>query len=184
MTAVVGLDLSLAGTGIATGLRCRTISVRSKGPARLVAIRRAIAVELMSTDGSAGFERATEYDLAVLEGYALGVQGAGIRSNAELGGVVRAMLFELGIGIVDVPPRSLKLFATGHGGADKTAMILAAIRDAGGLYTIADDNQADAYWLRQLGLAIVGKRVSTPEQRRALEKVEVSTGIRRMALSS
>lgn len=177
----IGLDLSLSGTGIATGARCITVSVPSslKGPARLAAIRRAVHHEIRGQEDGEGRDGV---DVAVIEGYAMGVQGAGVRSNAELGGVIRLLLYDLGIGIITVPPASLKLFATGSGRAQKHEMIDAAVVDANGLYGIGDDNQADAYWLRQLGLAVVGKRRPTERQEVALANVVVDNAIRRMAL--
>lgn len=56
--------------------------------------------------------------------------------------------------IVLVKPATIKRYATGHGQANKAAIIGAA-QDLLG-YTGNSDDEADALWLRQIGLAIHG----------------------------
>ena len=63
----------------------------------------------------------------------------------ELGGCVRFLLHRLGIPVVDVPPATLKKYATGRGNAPKDEMIAAAIRRFG--FAGCDNNEADAYLL-------------------------------------
>jgi hypothetical protein len=75
--------------------------------------------------------------------------------------------------VIDCPPKSLKVFATGSGNADKTAMVVAA-RDRLG-YDGTQSDEADSLWLRELGLHVIGHpSVKLPATHlRALEKVRL-----------
>lgn len=149
--AIVGIDLSLTATGIAfADGTTTTISPRTQGAQRLIDIRDAIGIALDVADGAP--------DLVLIEGYAFA------RTNqahqvGEIGGIVRVRLYEECLEYPDmgwaiVPPAKLKKFATGTGTATKTAMIVAARERLG--FAGLDDNQADALWLRALGLALYG----------------------------
>lgn len=94
-------------------------------------------------------------DLVVIEDYSLGSPGRiSLIRLGEVGGVVRTRLFELGVDCRFVPPASLKKFATGHGNADKTRMVDRAI-ELGARGSVNDD-EADAFHLRRMGLAAHG----------------------------
>lgn len=143
MTAVVGIDASLTRTGIACA-DGRLVSIapkrrRDDRAARLWEFARALRP--LIPRGEAG---------AVIEGYAVtanrGRSGAHL---AELGGVIRLTLFEFAVPWVEVAPSTLKKFATGNGHADKAAMVAAAV-EAGG--APANDDEADAFWLRRYGI--------------------------------
>jgi crossover junction endodeoxyribonuclease RuvC len=54
-------------------------------------------------------------DLVVIEGYSFGSQGRAVFDIAEPGAGVRFLLYRLGIPFADVPPATLKKFATGKG---------------------------------------------------------------------
>lgn len=92
--------------------------------------------------------------LVVIEGYSLASPGRlSLVRLGEIGGVIRLRLFELGIAYVEIPPSSLKRYATGSGAADKEAMQAAAARlGAPGL----NHDEADAFLLRHLGRAAYG----------------------------
>jgi Holliday junction resolvasome RuvABC endonuclease subunit len=168
---VVGLDLSLSSTGVALPGRTLALRTNLRGEARLAYQRRELAI-LLKRVGP---------DLAVLEGYAYGANDAGSRANTELGGVVRLLLYDLGIPYCVVNPTTLKLFATGHGRASKDDMAMAARRHAA--FDAPTDDEVDAWWCRVVGLHIAGRPpFPLPErQRAALAKVAVPAGIRRRA---
>lgn len=167
---VIGTDPSLQAFGVAVPGRTFTITTRLRGVERLSAIRREFRATL----------REVEPDLAVVERPAYVKDPQTFQKLCELAGVVRLLLYDLGVPFVDVPPSVLKLFATGKGNATKTVMLDAA-RVAFPLETFADDNQADARWLREVGLVIVGKVPQASEyQRRALAGVVVPNGLRRL----
>lgn len=97
-------------------------------------------------------------ELVMIEGYALNTPGRlGLVRQAELGGVVRLALFELGIPFFEIEPSRLKLYATGSGGADKPRMIEAALElGAATTATALNDDEADAFLLRHLGRMAYG----------------------------
>lgn len=104
-------------------------------------------------------------DLVVFEGYALGFRGASnaIFSLAEVGGVLKLLIYGRGIAILGVPPTSLKLFATGKGNADKTKVGLALKEQVGVSFSSSDQN--DASWLLLMGEAYCNPRI-LPRDRR------------------
>lgn len=138
MTRVLGLDLSLTATGYAVNdAVVGVVKVKSRGEQRLVEIRNAVV------------DLAVYSDVVVLEGYAFARPNQA-HQLGELGGVVRAALWERRIPFVEVPPSVLKKYATGKGNADKGAVLAAAIRRLG--FEGDDDNAADAWVLRAMGL--------------------------------
>jgi len=151
---IVAFDLSLTAPGVAWDDAPRTLpSTNLTGGPRL-SFRRHQIHEVL---------RAHTPDVVVLEGYAMGQTRnmAGARSVAELGGVVRELLYSLDIPYADVAPTCLKKYATGKGNAGKDAVIKAALeqgaaipqRRAKGGGREYDDNAADAWWLWQMGLS-------------------------------
>ena len=68
---------------------------------------------------------------------------------AELHGAVMVRLAELDVPVVRVPATVLKKYHTGHGGADKAAMIARA-QELGAV--TSNDDEADAFLLRQLAV--------------------------------
>lgn len=140
---VMGLDLSMNGTGICVGDR-DAFTVRGKTPdgdARLVNIEDAVAY----------YARCSTPRLAVVEGLPFGNND---RQVALVHGAVRAALFRAKVPFAYVYPSSLKKFATGGGRAEKHDMLAATM----GLTEcpFADSDQVDAWWLRRMGLYALG----------------------------
>jgi Holliday junction resolvasome RuvABC endonuclease subunit len=155
---IVGLDLSLTATGVANGRTTWTIDPGAlRGPARLDLIARKVR------------DAAQDARLVAIEGYAFG-RPHGMAALGELGGVIRWMLWNLGIPYAEVPPASLKRYATGKGNAPKQDVLAAAIRRGGDLFDGSDDNRADAWWLRAMAMDNYGSPVVTvpAEHRKAL----------------
>lgn len=139
---VLGLDLSMTATGICLP-DGGTLTVKTDpkhGDRRLAQIRNVIA-------DMVGLDRP---DLAVLEEAPPGLKGPAIKAIHMVQGVARLALLDLGVPYAVVNPSTLKVYATGRKGADKTAMAMAAFKRAG--LEFADDNQCDAWWLRLMGL--------------------------------
>lgn len=105
---------------------------------------------------------------AAVEGYAYNAVNQAF-SLGEVGGMLRLVLHEHGTPYIDVPPASLKKYATGSSEADKPAMIAAAI--AAGAAP-CDDNQADAYFLACVALALA---LGCPRERAKLEVIRSLT---------
>lgn len=159
---VTGLDLSLGHTGVADAAGTVTLTTRSLGMERLVELRERVLVRV----------RVGEADLVAIEGYSMGTarQNSHAHALGELGGVIRLVLWEVGIPYVDIPPAVLKKYATGKGNANK-GMVLEAASKRSGLDFGGDDNRADAWWLRALALDAYGEPVvKMPEVNRAALK--------------
>lgn len=109
-------------------------------------------------------------DLVVIEGYSFGSMNKR-EALGELGGVVRLMLYEARVRYVEVPPSSLKMYATGKGNAPKDLVLVECVKRLG--YTGADNNIADAMWMRAMALdAFDLPIVAMPQTNRAaLKKV-------------
>ena len=157
---ILALDLSLCHSGLCRDGESRVIDTsRLRGAPRLDHIVR----QVQSLAGGA--------ELAVIEGYSYG-SAQGAHQIGELGGAVRLLLYRLGVPVVEVPPATLKKFATGRGNADKTAMVVAA-RERFGLTGTTNDNECDAFLLWAMARHHYGDPVaSVPKaQADALRKV-------------
>jgi Holliday junction resolvasome RuvABC endonuclease subunit len=137
---VVGIDPSLAATGIATEDETWTVRTESGDPERLDKIYWSVA------------NRTLDATLAVIEDLPTHAHGAGLTGMAQ--GVIRLALIHTQTPYYTVPPGTLKKFATGVGNCDKHAMRMAAFKRAGVEFRNADE--CDAWWLRQLGLHLAG----------------------------
>lgn len=137
---VVGLDLALTKTGIARANGVTEVfdTKRARGMARIYDI-------VTHVHGAA-----EGTDLVVIEGYSMGSKGRAMLDLAELGGIVRHHLYCAGIPYLEVPPQTLKIYATGSGTADKFDMVDAAQQRLA--YPGHRPDEADALWLRAFGL--------------------------------
>lgn len=144
MTArVIGLDLSVKSSGIALpdgNLRTIAPKAGAKDPARRLY---EITFRLSS------WLEASRPTLAVIEAYFVGGYAATALRLGEVGGAVRTRLFEMNIPYVEIPPTQLKMYATGHGTASKDDMVAAAEAEGAEPH---NDDEADAFWLRKLGV--------------------------------
>lgn len=152
----LGLDLSLTSTGYAVvdahgATTIGRIRTTARGPQRLLEIRNAITHLL----------RTRNPGLVAVEGYAYGRinQAAAL---GELGGVTRLALHERAIPYLDIPPSTLKRYATGKGNAAKEAVLASAITRLG--YAGSSLDEADALWLAHIAAAVAGHPVATLPQ--------------------
>ena len=153
---VVGLDLSLTATGIAVEDGTCTVKVRTTGMQRLADVR-----DIVLDAYQPRFERPPDFGhLFVIEGYSMGTarQSSHAHGLGELGGVIRLALWEAGVPYVDVPPACLKKYATGKGNANKEAVLIAAVKRGA---EVKDNNEADAWWLRAMGMDALGSPIVT-----------------------
>ena len=144
---VVGLDPSLTGTGVATMDGQWTILTKpaSNLTGQLTRLRSIVA---------AVYERTPALSLVVIEAPAFSRANAGTHRGAGLWWMFADVLDARGCQLVEVAPTAVKKFATGKGSASKADMRMALYQRAG--LDIADDDQVDAWWLRQMGLHLVG----------------------------
>jgi len=181
---VVGLDLSLTDTGWASWLSDEVwlpdsgqapqptnsgayevgrIRPKTFGMKRLQQIRDEV---LLICAGA---------DLVVIEGYSFGSakqKNSQVHGTGEMGGVVRLALFEEDLAVAEVPPTTLKKFATGVGSCEKGLPLAEAVRRLD--YQGGNHNESDALWLMFAGLVHLGvSPVQLPKlQTEALEKVQ------------
>ena len=151
---VIGLDVSTKSTGIAWP-DGRLATIRGEAVPKRDSYAAAQRAGVLVNRIAAAIGRlADRPDFAVVEDYLLlvGFQNGQhtTRRLVEIGACVRFALARLSIPFVEIPPSSLKIFATGNGGADKARMIAAA-RALGA--NPRNDDEADAFLLREIGLA-------------------------------
>lgn len=154
---VIGLDLALGTTGIAdhTGAALRVVTPSTMAAADRWRAIRANILDIID----AAYAASSGPPVVVVEDLPsarLGGAGSSVGRLGMLHGVIRLALADLVdqehvAAVAFVQPASLKRYATGNGNANKQQVLVAAVRRLD--YQGADDNEADALWLRQLGLA-------------------------------
>jgi Holliday junction resolvasome RuvABC endonuclease subunit len=102
--------------------------------------------------------RIVKPDVVAIEGYSFGSKGQAVFNIGEFGGVMRFTIWEAGAAIVEVPPATLKVYATGSGNAEKDAMIAEAIRRLG--YAGSNRDEADAAWLFAMAMDAYGAPIA------------------------
>lgn len=137
---IMGLDLSITCTGISyPDTSVQALKPRVTGDARLEYLADHVIIAA----------RTCGADLVVIEGLGGIYKGEAARIIPMLHGAIRLDLLRSRIPYMLLPPSSLKKFATGDGGADKTGMALAALKRLGREYHTSDECDAD--WLRIAG---------------------------------
>jgi len=168
MTAptIIGIDLSLTGTGIADSYGEKTLRTNAADPmeARLILIRNHIA----ALDG-VRYTIGIDQTVVVLEDFVTRSPAASTLGMVH--GIVRVALVEAGIPFVLVAPATLKKYVTGKGTAKKPDMRMAVYQRFG--VDLSDDNQVDAYGLRAMALDAYGTPMAAMPvaQRECLDKI-------------
>lgn len=168
--AVAGIDPSLTATGVALpDGSLATLKMKPKdGDRRLQLIDHAL-VDLSPAIWN--------WKFVVMEDLPRNAMHAGITGMVQ--GVIRRRLIGENVPYALVVPSTLKKAATGNGRADKKELAVQYTKVTGLINK--DDNQVDAYYLRQIGLALTGQahtlvdvstinKIKMPE---GLEKVEL-----------
>lgn len=174
---VVGLDLSLTSTGYAVidadnTPHVRTGTIVSKG-AKDATLRQ-------RSDRSRSLLRkvldvALRADLVVIEGPSFGQsRQSGTHDRAGLWWLVVDELLHSGLSaeVVEVPPATLKTYATGKGNASKDQVLAAVVRRYIQV-DVAGNDDADALVLAAMGARFLGQPIDDMPQThlRAMEKV-------------
>lgn len=163
---VAGIDPSLACTAIAVwtpqSIRVKTIATKNHGSTVSDRIKRLefIAATTMK------FLRHYGANRIYIEGYAFASNKAGHSAIVELGGILRWHLVDLGP-VAEVPPTTLKKFATGKGNGPKDMVAAHLTKRYGVLFD--ENNSYDAYGLARLGMVAEGidKAANTAQQEAA-----------------
>jgi Holliday junction resolvasome RuvABC endonuclease subunit len=156
---VIGIDPSLKATGLCFpdgSTQVIRTGDADRGDARLWDLSRQLRYYLRSWPAQ----------LAVIEIPGQFRSGDAAMAAGMVQGIIRTMLIEFRLPFGKIHLTKLKMFATGHGGGgetDKAHMIAAANRHRERFAVpITDDNEADAWWLRQMGLWHLGVRDLDP----------------------
>ena len=171
MVSVIGIDPSLTATGLAyvdghtevLDFSKGTLKL-IKGDHRLLAIANNVAA-MINPQMSKGLEGIH----AVIEDLPTHAHGAGKTGMVQ--GVIRLTLLESEIPYIAVTAATLKTFATGKGNTPKNRLGIELYKRTG--IDLTDDNECDAWWLRELGLHRLGHpTVDLPKTHlRALDKL-------------
>jgi len=168
MTAIIGIDPSLTATGIAMADRQETITSEPSGTSVMDRLSRIVTIT------SQVVTLIPHGSLVVIEGPAYETRDRSGQHHLRAGlwWLLAADLADRSCALVEVSPSTLKKFATGNGAAAKPDMRMALYKRAG--IDIADNNQVDAWWLRQIGLHLTehATRIELPKlQLDALNKI-------------
>lgn len=161
---VMGLDLSLTGTGLVVWdgkkvLRKRRYKTRPVPPGDGLRPRPQgqVAPDQFVGDDEERIEwlkrkvilAVKQFGICfvVIEDHAFGAKGRGKTQLAELQGVVKNALMRHEVAYVKKAPTSIKKFATGDGRAQKIDLIYAAKQHD---RSISDSDTADAFWCAKL----------------------------------
>lgn len=108
-------------------------------------------------------------DIVTIEGFSYGSKGKGVSTQYGLGWIIRYFLYERGYEYIEIPPTSVKKFATGKGNTKKDEMVLPIYRKWGFEHT--SDNVRDAFVLAQIAKGMYDSSNLTEYQKEALKKV-------------
>lgn len=159
---VVGIDLSLTASGVAViqaEQAPRVYTVRSGPGASTVPVRHQRINQIAEQVG----EYCYGVDLAVIEGPSLGSATPHTWDRAGLWWAVIDRLMDRYVPIAEVPPATLKKFASGSGRGDKAAVAVGLVRLWGEQAIASNDNEWDALALATMG----GQRIGLPVPSRA-----------------
>lgn len=152
--AVVGLDLSLTGTGVAIIDEHETVTriVRSKGEKGATLADRSRRLDMLA--------RRITYlvpigALVVVEQPAYSQTGGSHHDRSGLWWLIVHELSNAGWDVAEVTPGGLKKYATGKGNAPKDAVLAAVVKRYPDI-DITDNNVADAVVLAAMGARHVG----------------------------
>jgi crossover junction endodeoxyribonuclease RuvC len=177
--SVIGLDISLTGTGIAStygwtelvGFKGRTSKETITGLPYLRRLQELhkLAERIIHLVGRP--------DLAVIERPALSRSGGGAHERAWLWWEVYGKLTALGIPVGFLAIQQIKLYATGKSTGTKGPVIDAVARRWPDWATGGDDNRADAVVLMAAGRDRLGEPLTTVPKthRAAIEKADWPT---------
>lgn len=157
---VIGIDPSLVCTSIATCcdgdvLMHRATSKSAKDDSCLARLKRyeglvsQVVDVVMATKALSGDVPCRIF----IEGYSFGSKFAR-ETLGEFGGLLRFYLLDHDPELVEVPPTTLKKFATGKGNAKKEQVMQSVLKNWG--YESASNDDADAYALCRLGMCVCG----------------------------
>ncbi len=181
MSAIVGLDLSLTGTGMCRieggKVNWAVFGTTARQPRKAPPIPEHVwEIERLGMILSRIREFATGASLVGIEEFAFGIQGAGARTNAGLGFLVRYWLWKERIPFITIGTAQVKKFAVGRSsekgpdgkmrGVPKEIIIREVFERWG--YRVDENNEADAVVIAMATSTLVGNREASTSGERAV----------------
>lgn len=154
---VVGLDLSLTGTGVATQEWVATF----KPPASVTPTKKNGLPEhprlgwVRDEILRAIFKDETP-DLVVVEGLAFASKTGKVSERAGLWWLINMALYERDVKVAVVPPTTRAMYGSGKGNADKETVFVETLKRFGHAFDIKNNNEADAVLLYAMGMERLG----------------------------
>ncbi|KFZ41910.1 hypothetical protein CS060_04335 [Anoxybacillus flavithermus] len=111
----------------------------------------------------------TNQDVICIEGFSYSSRGAAVSVQYGIGWILRAELVKARLNYYEVPPSSVKKFATGKGNTKKDELVLPIYKRWG--FEHNSDNVRDAFVLAQIARALHGQAELTKFQQEALNKI-------------
>lgn len=165
---VVGLDLSLANTGVAVVRAGRVFLHRIDATADETPLR---AWRRIKSTASQTLGHVPAGALVVLEGPSWGSRFGKPDERHAQRWIVRGGLLERGHNVVVVSPGTRAKYAAGDGKAEKRA-VLAAMRARHPGLTIRDHNVADALALAAMGARSIGSPIDGEPSKKQIEAMD------------
>lgn len=155
---VVGLDLSLTGTGIASiGDTTNVLTLKSKGSATATLDERSQRLHNLAQDI---IIRAVFGDTVVIEQPAYGQTGGSHHDRSGLWWLVVDALMPEVDRLIEVTPQTVKKYATGKGNASKDEVLAAVVRRYPDV-EVSNNNEADALVLAAIGARLSGRPIES-----------------------
>ncbi len=167
--AVMGIDPSLTGLAACVALPGLPLYEIHKGSKPASSVRGRVARFDALAAPVLELARVHQPELVLLEGYSFGSKGRGTIDRAEFGGILRRGLVRAlspSACIVEVSPKSLKMFGADNGNADKAEMMRVLESVYGRKFR--NDDQADAFALVMLGMAALGMSAPHTKKQRTV----------------
>lgn len=172
---VIGLDVSLTATGIASSLGwCKTVGRSDVTTAPLL-----VRVGQVGDLAESILRHVGRPELVVIETPAFRALGGGVLERSALWWLVVRGLIARDVPVAEVNPRTRMRYATGKGQASKLAVVDAVARRYPLFLTYGNDNLADAAVLAAMGADRLGAPIaSVPKTHRvALDAVTWPLGL-------
>lgn len=175
---VTGIDPSLTGTGLARIVsdagKVRAVATHTVGSepcGKSVEAR----LDRLSVIVSEVAEFILPGSLVLIESPAYTRQAGARHERSGLWWLIARAAKAAGCRVVEVSPTARARYATGNGNPGKRAVV-AAMREQFPLVPLADDNQADALALAQLGMRLVGSPIEREPRQHHLDAVAAVRG--------
>jgi Holliday junction resolvasome RuvABC endonuclease subunit len=159
-TICIGIDPSLNGTGIVVMENFKVLdyffftNIINNSKTKHAILNRETGIERLYIIQQWFYEFLNNYqpDYAAIENYAFGAKGNSVFQIGGLGEALRLCLYSSGIPYKEYEPARVKKYAIGKGNAEKSEMVVAALKDGFDVsqYGKNGEDLADAYWIAQM----------------------------------